>query len=108
LATAKWEIAMTTAPFDLRIAEIELACDTVECGYRIVRTEHGQHAFVWGNIRARIGDDLPREDAVRPTADRGIEVYESFDEATKAWRDCAVALQVCDQAAGQALLGVLP
>lgn len=42
----------------MKVSDVMVACDTVECGYRIVELEDGRFAFVWGNIRAHVGDDV--------------------------------------------------
>lgn len=92
---------------EMRVTDVELACDTIECGYRIVELEDGRHAFVWGNIRAHIGDVLPDEMIDCGRSDRGIEVHDTYEDAESAWKDCAEALCQTGEPAGREMLAVL-
>lgn len=78
----------------MKVTDVLLRIDTMECGYRIVETDDDRYAFVWGNLRARVGDTLDDKAIQDPTADRGIEVYDTYPDATQAWTDCAEALRV--------------
>ena len=80
----------------MTITDIMLACDTIECGYRIVELEGGEgFAFVWGNSEWCVGDDIPAEGIEGSTDREGAEVYGTFEMALDAWRDCADALGDC-------------
>jgi hypothetical protein len=71
------------------ITDVCLTCDAIECGYRIVELSDGRFAFVWGNIRAHVGDTLP---VMSPTCDKGWTAHDSYDAAENAWLECADAL----------------
>lgn len=89
------------------ISDVLLACDTVECGYRVVELEDGRFAFVWGNIAASAGDELPQGYADEPLAEKGIEVYRTYEEAIAAYRQCAEALRQTSSRAGDEMLAIL-
>lgn len=91
---------------NLQVTDVELTLDTMECGYRIVELESGEHAFVWGNIRAKIGDILPADPIGDPTANRGISIHPTYEDAKRAWRDCGEALQQTGIAAGDEMLNL--
>ncbi len=74
------------------ITDVCIACDVVECGYRIVELADGRFAFVWGNVRAGVGDELPAALFDAPTADLGATLHDSYDAAEVAYRQCADAL----------------
>jgi len=92
---------------EMKIADVLVACDSVECGYRIVELTDGRYAFVWGNIRAHIGDVLPPEQAESPTAERGIELFDSYLDAKQSYCRCANALHQTSSQAGREMLAVL-
>jgi hypothetical protein len=90
------------------ISDVELVCNGVECGYRIVELRpSGCHAFVWGNIPAKVGDRLPIDDIKYPTADRGVEIYGTYEEAVAAWTRCAEALEITNEAAAAEMMAPL-
>ena len=91
----------------MKVTEILVACDAVECGYRIVELQDGRYAFVWGNIRSCVGDVLPQEHVDAPLADRGVEVFDSYEAAEDSYRKCADALQQTTSRAGDEMLSVL-
>ena len=94
----------------MKVADVLVACDTVECGYRIVELEDGRCAFVWGNIRAHDGDVLPADLVADATAEKGIQIFDGEDadeDAIAAYRDCAEALSQCSASAGDEMLSRL-
>lgn len=90
------------------IQDVILACDNVGAGYRVVELANDRHAFVWGNIPACIGDSIPQEAVVAPTAAEGAEVYPDYEGAAAAYRRCADALSQTDDPTGAAMLALLP
>lgn len=90
-----------------RVEEIVARCDGVECGYKIAALENDIYAFVWGNVRVKIGEPLPE---ISSTDEKGIEVFDSYDDAERAWVECGIALQQSggESAAREMLLTVLP
>lgn len=92
------------------VTGVEIACDAVECGYRIVEVctpTQPRHAFVWGNISARIGDVLPLDAIDHPTADRGITIHPSYEEAERAYCECADAIRVYSPIAADEMMSRL-
>jgi hypothetical protein len=77
---------------EMMVADVLVACDAVECGYRVVELADGRFAFVWGNILAAAGDVLPEADAAGPVCERGVTVHATYEEAEAAYRRCADAL----------------
>jgi hypothetical protein len=74
------------------VADVLVACDAVECGYRVVELKDGRFAFVWGNIRGHAGDVLPEAEAADPVCEHGVTVHATYEEAEAAYRRCAEAL----------------
>jgi hypothetical protein len=77
----------------LIVADVALALDGIECGYRIVELTDGRHAFIWGNISAQAGDRLPRETAENPTEQKGINIHPLFEDCVADWREVGEALR---------------
>jgi hypothetical protein len=90
----------------MTIIDVCLACDTVECGYRIVELEDGRFAFVWGNIRSAEGDELTMTEK-ESTCGRGVSFHDNYDAAIRAWRECAECLQQSSSKAGDEMLAML-
>lgn len=75
-----------------KIVEVCLICDAVECGYRVVQLQSGLFAFVWGNIKAGLDDDITDVIAGWNTDEKGVSIHDSYEEAEQAYRECAEAL----------------
>jgi hypothetical protein len=92
----------------LKVTDVLVACDTVECGYRSVTLDDRSFAFVWGNIRAHVGDVLPKELVDSPTAERGVEIAPTFTEACGDYEADALALRLHgDENAAREMLDAL-
>jgi hypothetical protein len=78
------------------VVEVMLKLDEQEEGFRIVRlaakapATTGSFAFVWGNISARLGDEIPAEFRRSPEDERGVELEETYEGAVRDW--CARAM----------------
>jgi len=92
----------------MKITDVLVACDAVECGYRIVELDDGRYVFVWGNVSASVGDELPPALTDSPTAEKGASVHATYEGALGAYRQCAEALQQTCSRAGDEMLSVLP
>jgi hypothetical protein len=85
-----------------------VGCETTECDYRLVELANGQFAFIWGNISAHVGDTLPQEQIDAPTAEKGIEIFDSYDGAEKSYRRCAEKLPKTVSISKDEMLALLP
>lgn len=104
--TTEWtpELFRSNAAMGRVVADVEIACDTIECGYRIVRLVNGQHAFVWGNIRSEKTNILPEDTG---DGSRGYSLHATYEDAIEAYRDCAEALSVYSERMAEEMLAVL-
>ena len=91
----------------MKVTDVLIACDTVECGYQIVELADGRFAFVWGNVLACVGSELPKNLADSPLEEKGVEVFGSYEEAEKSYRNCAEALRETGSRAGDEMMAVL-
>lgn len=88
----------------LTVTDVCVAADTVECGYRIAELADGRFAFVWGNVRCRVGDTLPADLVADATAERGVSLHDDYAAAERAYRECAAALAVYSDAVSAEML----
>jgi hypothetical protein len=77
-----------TAP----IIDVALALDNVGAGYRIVELADRSFRFVWGNVRARVGDRIPADACRFQTEERGAELADNYDDAVGRWNAHAMGL----------------
>lgn len=89
------------------VVAVVFANDQHEAGYRIVRLDTGQYAFVWGNIRARVGDTLPQDLIDNSTDEKGITLHKRQIHAEAAYIECALAIAQCNESIGQSMLRLL-
>lgn len=92
----------------MKIITVEIVCNHVKRGYRIVRLADGRFAFIWGNMPWCVGDTLPQEAFDSPTDEEGAEAYRTYDEAEDAYRRCAEALRSFNDRSGNEMLAKLP
>ncbi len=91
----------------LKIADVLVFADVRGCLYQIMSLTDGQFAFMWGNRRCSVGDELAVEAADPPSPGSDVKITSTFEGAEGLYRQHAWALQQAGNPAGDEMLAEL-